>query len=48
MQQHRTIEVGDATLECTLYGSGTIVLPANAGEEFEQCDAIWLMQSGGG
>src|SRR5215472_6000842 len=32
MQQHRTIEVGDATLECTLYGSGTpVVLLANAG-----------------
>src|SRR5690349_308091 len=32
MQQHRTIEVGDATLECALYGSGTpVVLLANAG-----------------
>lgn len=32
MKQHRNIEVGGATLECTLYGSGTpIVLLANAG-----------------
>ena len=32
MEQHRTIEVGDATLECALYGSGTpVVLLANAG-----------------
>src|SRR3954452_16475853 len=32
MQQHRNIEVGGATLECTLYGSGTpVVLLANAG-----------------
>src|ERR1700756_944425 len=32
MQQHRTIEVGDATLECALYGSGApVVLLANAG-----------------
>src|SRR5271155_2331843 len=32
MQQHRNIEVGSATLECTLYGSGTpVVLLANAG-----------------
>ena len=32
MQQHRNIEVGGATLECTVYGSGTpIVLLANAG-----------------
>ena len=32
MQQHCTIEVGDATLECALYGSGTpVVLLANAG-----------------
>src|ERR1700745_1380160 len=32
MQQHRTIEVGDATLECTLCGSGApVVLLANAG-----------------
>src|SRR5437763_16139792 len=32
MQQHRTIEIGDATLECALYGSGTpVVLLANAG-----------------
>src|SRR5215472_8486835 len=32
MQQHRTIEVGDATLECTLCGVGApVVLLANAG-----------------
>src|SRR5262245_25015762 len=32
MQQHRNIEVGGATLECTFYGSGTpVVLLANAG-----------------
>jgi pimeloyl-ACP methyl ester carboxylesterase len=32
LPQHRTIDVGDATLECTLYSSGTpVVLLANAG-----------------
>lgn len=32
MQQHRTIEVGDATLECILCGPGApVVLLANAG-----------------
>src|SRR3954452_707928 len=32
LQQHRTIDVGDATLECTLRGSGVpVVLLANAG-----------------
>src|SRR3974390_3211385 len=32
MQQHRTIKVGDATLECTLCGLGApVVLLANAG-----------------
>ena len=32
MEQHRNIEVGGATLECTVYGSGTpVVLLANAG-----------------
>ena len=32
MQQHRTIEVGDASLECTLCGVGApVVLLANAG-----------------
>src|SRR3954463_15923253 len=32
LQQHRSIDVGDATLECTLCGSGApIVLLANAG-----------------
>ena len=32
MKQHRIIDVGDATLECTLQGSGTpVVLLANAG-----------------
>src|SRR5689334_16289490 len=32
MQQHRNIEVGGATLECTFYGPGTpVVLLANAG-----------------
>ena len=32
LKQHRNIEVGGATLECTLYGSGPpVVLLANAG-----------------
>jgi pimeloyl-ACP methyl ester carboxylesterase len=32
LQQHRTIEVGDVTMECTLRGSGApVVLLANAG-----------------
>jgi pimeloyl-ACP methyl ester carboxylesterase len=32
LEQHRNIEVSDATLECTFYGSGTpVVLLANAG-----------------
>src|SRR6201998_4593796 len=32
MQQHRMIDVGDATLECTVCGSGApVVLLANAG-----------------
>jgi len=32
MQQHRSIEVGDATLECTVCGLGApVVLLANAG-----------------
>jgi hypothetical protein len=32
LQQHRSIDVGDATLECTLRGSGApVVLLANAG-----------------
>src|SRR5215471_17069634 len=32
LQQHRSIDVGDATLECTLCGSGApVVLLANAG-----------------
>src|ERR1700747_2451358 len=32
LQQHRSIDIGDATLECTLSGSGTpVVLLANAG-----------------
>ena len=32
MQQHRSIDVGDATFECTLRGLGApVVLPANAG-----------------
>jgi hypothetical protein len=32
MPQHRNIEVGRATLECAVYGSGTpVVLLANAG-----------------
>src|SRR4051812_16829071 len=32
LQRHRTIEVGDATLECTLRGSGApVLLLANAG-----------------
>jgi pimeloyl-ACP methyl ester carboxylesterase len=32
LEQHRNIEVGGATLECTLYGSGIpVVLLANAG-----------------
>ena len=32
MQQHRSIDVGDATLDCTLCGSGApVVLLANVG-----------------
>jgi len=32
LQQHRNADVGGATLECTIYGSGTpVVLLANAG-----------------
>ena len=32
LQRHRNIEVGGATLECTIYGSGPpVVLLANAG-----------------
>ena len=32
MEQHRTIEIGDSTLDCTLCGSGApVVLLANAG-----------------
>src|SRR5215813_15107401 len=40
LQRHRNIEVGGATLECTIYGSGTpVVLLANAGLQHDFPDA---------
>jgi len=49
LQQHRNIEVGGATLECTIYGSGTpVVLLANAGcstSYFE--DLAYVLAAGG-
>jgi len=49
MQQHRTIEVGDATLECTLYGSGApVVLLANAGCSTGYFDQLARVLAAGG
>ena len=49
MQQHRNIEVSGATLECTLYGSGTpVVLLANAGCSTGYfCDLARVLAAGG-
>lgn len=49
MQQHRNIEVGGATLECTLYGSGTpVVLLANAGCSTGYLDDLARVLAAGG
>src|SRR3954462_6472491 len=49
MQQHRNIEVGGATLECTFYGSGTpVVLLANAGCSTGYFDDLAHMLAAGG
>src|ERR1700757_5034172 len=49
MQQHRTIEVGGATLECTFYGSGTpVVLLANAGCSTGYFDDLARVLAAGG
>ena len=49
MQQHRNIEVGRATLECTLYGSGIpIVLLANAGCSISYFDDLARVLAAGG
>src|SRR6202023_1322859 len=49
MQQHRNIEVGDATLECTFYGSGTpVVLLANAGCSTGYFDDLARVLAAGG
>src|SRR5215831_3466144 len=49
MQQHRNIEVGGATLECTMYGSGTpVVLLANAGCSSGYFDDLARVLAGGG
>src|SRR5262249_15191560 len=49
MQQHRNIEVGGATLECTLYGSGTpVVLLANAGCSTGYFDDLARVLAAGG
>jgi len=49
MQQHRTIEVGDATLECTLCGSGApVVLLANAGCSTGYFDQLACVLATGG
>ena len=49
LQQHRNIEVSGATLECTLYGSGTpVVLLANAGcSSGYFCDLARALAAGG-
>jgi pimeloyl-ACP methyl ester carboxylesterase len=49
LQQHRNIEVSGATLECTLYGSGTpVVLLANAGCSTGYfCDLARVLAAGG-
>src|SRR5258705_2259920 len=49
MQQPRNIEVGGATLECTLYGSGTpVVLLANAGCSTGYFDDLARVLAAGG
>src|ERR1043166_5052593 len=49
MQQHRNIEVGGATLECTFYGSGTpVVLLANAGCSTGYLDDLARVLAAGG
>ena len=49
LQQHRNIEVGGATLECTLYGSGTpVVLLANAGCSTGYFDDLARVLAAGG
>src|SRR5678816_2745664 len=49
MQQHRNIEVGVATLECTFYGSGTpVVLLANAGCSTGYFDDLARVLAAGG
>jgi pimeloyl-ACP methyl ester carboxylesterase len=49
LQQHRNIEVGGATLECTLYGSGIpVVLLANAGCSTGYFDDLARVLAAGG
>src|SRR5258705_3297932 len=49
LQQHRNIEVGGATLECTFYGSGTpVVLLANAGCSTGYFDDLARVLAAGG
>src|SRR5436309_13300273 len=49
LQQHRNIEVSGATLECTLYGSGTpVVLLANAGCSTSYFDDLARVLAAGG
>jgi len=49
LQQHRNIEVGGATLECTLCGSGTpVVLLANAGCSTGYFDDLARVLAAGG
>ena len=49
IQQHRNIEVSGATLECTLYGSGTpVVLLAKAGCSTGYLDDLARVLAAGG
>ena len=49
MQQHRSIEVSGATLECTVYGSGApVVLLANAGCSSSYFDDLARALAAGG
>src|SRR6202012_2199409 len=49
MQQQRNIEVSDATLECTIYGSGIpVVLLANAGCSSGYFDDLARVLAAGG
>ena len=49
LQQHRNIEVGGATLECALFGSGTpVVLLANAGCSIGYFDDLARALAAGG